>query len=117
MVLYTVVCVLGVDRSVSFGNVHVNGSTLASLQGYLHMTTTSTSVIQCALQCLNSNECLSFLRDGMSGSCSMFRIGVGLNSGEAASPDTVYNKIGKKKQFNSIKEYIYQNKQIYTRAV
>ena len=28
------------------------------------------------------------------------RIGVGLNSGEAASPDTVYNKIGKKKQFN-----------------
>nr|XP_022302317.1 uncharacterized protein LOC111110213 [Crassostrea virginica] len=29
----------------------------------------------------------------MSGSCSMFRIGVGLHSGEAASPDTVYNKI------------------------
>lgn len=38
----------------------------------------------------------------MSGSCSMFRIGVGLNSGEAASPETVYNKIGKKEtiQFN-----------------
>lgn len=102
MVLFTVVCVLGVDRSVWFGNVHVNGSTLASLQGYLHLMTTSTSVIQCALHCLNTNECLSFLRDGMSGSCSMFRIGVGLNSGEAASPETVYNKIGKKEtiQFN-----------------
>lgn len=41
-------------------------------------------------------KCLSFLRDDISGSCSMNTVGIDLNSGKASSLDTVYNKIGRK---------------------
>ncbi|XP_048742821.1 macrophage mannose receptor 1-like [Ostrea edulis] len=80
------------DRSAFFDGVNISSSQISSLQPFLLWETKCTSTQRCAVRCLETITCLSFIKHRQSGVCQLFSANVNITSG-IASPDTkIYHK-------------------------